>query len=189
MVQKRRSVIITMLLPCLIFMGYAVKGYSQQESNSRQSPAAQKPAKTQNLPERPRRYPTALAGLEVIADLSVSPSTHTGSCPALFRFTGKITVNKAATVQYRFVRSDNTRMPPAVLTFEEAGTQEVTDTWQFEDATSGSTFTGWEAIQINFPMKVQSNVAIFRGTCTGQGKRVPEKSPMPKTSPQGPPVK
>lgn len=166
MAKKRGPYVIHMLFACVILMGYPVTGYSQQTSTTIPDPEAQKPAKPSKLPERPPRYPTALAGLELLADLSVSPAAHTGPCPALLTFRGKISVNRPATVHYRFVRSDNTRTKPEVLTFEEAGTKEVTDTWRFENTARAPTFSGWEAIQVSFPMKAQSNVAYFTGSCT-----------------------
>ena len=186
MLPKRTSVVITKLLMCLIFMCFTVNGYSQEESTPIQNPETQQPAKPQMLKKRPPRYPTALAGLEVLADLSVSPTTYTGPCPAVFTFKGKITVNRETIVQYRFIRSDNTRPALGVLTFEEAGTQEVTNTWEFDDPTQLPTIRGWEAIQLNFPMKIRSNLAYIRGTCTDyKGKPPTPESAKPREPSQG----
>ncbi|MEW6668937.1 MAG: hypothetical protein AB1512_27320 [Thermodesulfobacteriota bacterium] len=189
---KGKSAVITVLLSCLVLMGLTLDGYSQQEPGAPQSPAAQKEQKAtpKKLIERPARYPRATAGLEVIADLSVSPSNFKGPCPAVFTFKGKISVNRPATVQYRFVRSDNVRHALGVLTFDKPGTQEVTDTWEFDDPTQLPTFKGWEAIQINLPMKIKSNVAYFEGTCTdykggSPARKSPEAGrPAPGSAPQ-----
>lgn len=176
--QKRKPFVITMLFTCLILIGFTVDGYSQEKSETIQKPETQKPVKKLSP-----RYPTALAGLEVLADLSVSPPSYTGKCPTVFTFKGKITVNRPATVQYRFVRSDNTRHALGVLTFEEAGTKEVTDTWVFDDPAQLPTFQGWEAIQVNLPMKIQSNLAYFKGTCTDyKGESPPPQSPQTQES-------
>jgi len=201
MLPKRTSVVITKLLTCLILMGFAAHGYSQEESKPVQNPETQRPAKLPMLKKRPDRYPTALAGLEVLVDLTVSPPTYTGSCPAVFTFYGKITVNRATIVQYRFVRSDNTRHSLGVLVFEKPGTQEVSDTWAFDDTTQLPTIRGWEAIQTNFPMKVRSNLAYINGTCTDfKGKPptpesqeplkgpAPDAFPWPQSDPNLPPV-
>lgn len=175
MAQKRRLMIIRMLFTCLILACLTVPGYSQEKSEPKQTPA--KPGKGFKLTPR---YPAALAGLEVLADLSVSPSSYTGQCPAVFTFKGKITVNRAATVQYRFIRSDNTRHSLGVLTFEGPGSQEVTDTWVFDDPAQLPAFKGWEAIQLNLPMKGQSNIAFFTGTCTDyKGGAPTPRSPDP----------
>lgn len=187
MAQKPKSFVIAMLSTCLILFGLAAQGYSQEKSQTIKNPETQQPARKPGLTKRPPRYPAALAGLEVVADLSVSPPNYTGQCPAVFTFKGKITVNRAATVQYRFVRSDNTRHSLGVLTFEKAGSQEVTDTWVFDDPTQLPTFRGWEAIQVNLPMKVKSNLAHFKGTCTDyKGGAPTPQSPKIQESPQGP---
>ncbi|RJR33301.1 MAG: hypothetical protein C4576_28295 [Desulfobacteraceae bacterium] len=170
---KKQSV--TLLFTCLLLAGLTIPCYGQEKQERVQPPT--KPGK---LNKRPDRYPAAIAGLEVLADLSVSPTTHNGQCPAVFTFKGKITVNRAATVQYRFVRSDNVRHALGVLTFDGPGTQEVTDTWVFDDPAQLPAFRGWEAIQINLPMKLQSNVAYFNGTCTDyKGESPVPRSPDP----------
>lgn len=195
--NKGRTVFTAVLLPFLILMVFSAEGYGQQGSSAPKAPGAEKPAAP-----APRNR-SALAGLEVIPDLSVAPPTYTGPCPTTFTFKGKITVNRAATINYRFVRSDNTRTVPTGLTFEKAGTQEVTDTWQFDDATQFPKIIGWEAIQILWPVRIQSNTAFFNGTCTERKPPSPGAAPAPQkpsegslpggipkpTDPQKPPVK
>jgi hypothetical protein len=179
-VHKRRSVFTIMIVPCLILTLVMAEAYGQQRSSAPEGPEAQKPAKSQK-PEVPVvRNRSALAGFEVLADLSVSPRTYSGPCPTPFTFQGKITVNRAAVVHYRFVRSDNTRTSPAILTFEKAGTQEVTDSWQFDGPAQPATFSGWEAIQIILPLRFQSNVAFFNGTCTERSRPSPGKASAPQ---------
>ena len=82
----------------------------------------------------------------------------------------------------------------------------MTDTWEFDDPTQLPKFKGWEMIQVNLPMKAQSNVAYFEGTCTDyKGKppvrqapkeqdksspgSAPKDTPWPQPDPQLPPVK
>jgi hypothetical protein len=140
-----------------------IQVYSQQKLDTPQKPAEQQPPKGQRPWLYQQRY------VKVIADLSVSPLTHAGPCPALFTFKGKIHVNKPTTVQYRFVRSDNSRSLPVYLAFEKPGMKEVTDTWQLGDAKGLPTFSGWEALQIIWPMKADSNRVYFKGSCTDPG--------------------
>ena len=175
MAQKRNPLLIV-LFTCLFLAGLTVPGYPQEKSEPTQTPA-------KKLAKPPARYPTAIAGLEVLADLSVSPSSYTGQCPAVFTFKGKITVNRATTVQYRFIRSDNTRHALGVLTFDGPGSQEVTDTWVFDDPAQLPAFKGWEAIQLNLPMKGQSNIAFFTGTCTDYKGESPTPRPPDPSDP------
>ncbi len=184
--HKRRSVFTIMMLPYLILTLVMAEAYGQQRSTAPGEPEAQKPAKSQKQEVPVIRNRSALAGFEVLADLSVSPRTHSGPCPTTFTFEGKITVNRAAIVHYRYVRSDNTRTSPAILTFEKAGTQAVTDTWQFDDPTQDPTFSGWEAIQIILPLKFQSNVAFFKGTCTERSRPSPGNASVPQKPSEGP---
>jgi hypothetical protein len=176
MERKPRSSFMLMLFSCLILVGLTAPAYPQEKSEPAQAPA-KKPAKP------PARYPTAIAGLEVLADLSVSPTNYKGPCPATFTFKGKITVNRATTVQYRFIRSDNTRHALGVLTFDGPGTQEVTDTWVFDDPAQLPAFKGWEAIQLNLPMKIQSNIAFFSGTCSDYKGGSPTPRPPDPSDP------
>lgn len=209
MIQKQKIIYIVLSLTCLILAGSSLKCFSQEkplsteEMRSTEEIKTQIPEKKQKLITRPERYPTALAGLEVLADLTVTPLSHTGSCPAAFTFKGKITVNRPTVLQYRFIRSDNTRHSLGVLEFKEAGSQEVTDVWEFDDITQLPAIKGWEAIQVNFPMKVRSNITYIYGTCTDYkgGPATPEaakaKEPSskqdnmswPVPDPQLPPVK
>lgn len=180
MAHHRKSFFIMTLLTGMIFMVVAAPAYSQEKPQTVQNPATQPPAKPHMLKKRPDRYPTALAGLEVIADLSVDPIRYTGPCPAVFKFNGKITVNRKSVVQYRFIRSDNVRHSLGVLEFEKGGMQEITDTWTFDDPAQLPDFKGWEAIQTNFPMKVRSNLVYFEGTCTDYkgGPATPEAAKL-----------
>lgn len=203
MTQKRKIFCIVLSLTCLIVMGSSLKGFSQDKLKSTEEIKTKIPEKKRNLIKRPERYPTALAGLEVLADLTVTPLTFTGSCPAAFTFKGQITVNRPTVLQYRFIRSDNTRHSLGVLEFKEAGTQVVTDVWEFDDITQLPDIKGWEAIQVNFPMKVRSNLAYINGTCTDYkgGPATPEaaktrepsskqdKRSWPQPDSQLPPVK
>ncbi len=154
----------------LLFAGPIPHGYSQQAPEKGKILQGRESASQQRLKERPSRYPGAIVGLEVIADLTVTPATYTGECPVTLTFNGKIAVNRPGPVHYRFIRSDNTRSEMFILNFEEPGTKEVSTTWKFDNPSASPDFTGWQAIQVSYPMKVQSNTALFRGTCTNERK-------------------
>jgi hypothetical protein len=165
--------------------------YPQEDSEVLKNPSQQEPKKARPS-SRPRQYPAALAGFEVVADLTASPATYMGSCPALITFKGKITVNRPATLHYRFIRSDDTRKNPGVLTFDKPGTQEVMDTWELGKAGGSAELNGWSAIQISFPMKVQSNTAYFRGRCSEkdvQGSELMSPAPPPPPPRKAAPVR
>jgi hypothetical protein len=166
MVHRRKALIIA-LLPCLILLGLTVIGHSQPKSDSPQTPEVQQsPPAEKPYPTSPRKLG---AGLQVIADLSVSPLTYTGPCPAVFNFKGLINVNKPTTVSYKFVRSDGVHTEANTLTFEKPGRQEVTTTWQFGDGTAPATFSGAVFMEVVYPVnvKIRSNAAYFKGSCTG----------------------
>jgi hypothetical protein len=200
-VLEKGSIVIVMALVLLAGAGFGTEVYSQENIGAPKNSSGQESKKTR-FPTRPSQYPAALAGLEILADLTVSPATYGGPCPASLTFNGKITVNRPATVHYRFIRSDDTRKHPGVLTFDKPGTKEVTDTWQLGEAGGSAELNGWSAIQVSFPMKAQSNTAYFKGRCSeggqspavgpsGQGKasQDPDLAPPPPPPRKAAPVK
>jgi hypothetical protein len=184
MARKTRSSIRIMLLTGLILAGFMAPAWPEEQPEPAQTP----PKAGEEVKKHPRFYRNALAGLEIVADLSVTP-TYNGPCPAVFTFKGKISVNRPVTLQYRFVRSDNIRHAMEILTFDEAGSKEVTKTWEFDDPAQLPSFSGWEAIQVLLPVKMQSNPAFFRGTCTDyKGASLePQSQPGGKSAPAHPP--
>lgn len=179
-----KSFLSLAVMASLLFIGPIPRSYSQQIPDKGKILQGRESASQQRLKERPQRYPGAIVGLEVIADLTVDPTMYKGECPGTFTFKGKIATNRPGPVHYRFIRSDNTRSELLVLNFDEPGTKEVTTTWQFDGPSASPDFTGWQAIQVSFPMKVQSNTALFRGTCTNERKPAPQKPVGPMPGPQ-----
>ncbi|OPY70853.1 MAG: hypothetical protein A4E57_00168 [Syntrophorhabdaceae bacterium PtaU1.Bin034] len=173
---RAKGLLSAAVIASLMFVGPIPHCLSQEGPDTVKGSQGQETTRPQRLKARPERYPKALAGLEVIADLTATPAVYNGKCPPTITFKGKIGVNIATIIHYRFVRSDNVRSQPGVLVFEEPGTKEVTATWQLDDVTPSTEFTGWQAIQISYPAKVQSNTAYFRGTCEDDGKSVGEKN-------------
>ena len=98
------------------------------------------------------------------ASLAASPERHLGPCPAVIRFSGTITARKAGKVQYKFVRSDGASAPVLTLDFAAPGTKPVSTVWSLGDPTL-SRYTGWQAIQIVYPVAVASARASFTIEC------------------------
>jgi hypothetical protein len=114
---------------------------------------------------------------KVAADLSVSPASYSGKCPAFIKFKGTISVNRPTTVEYKFIRSDNANAPVQILTFKKAGTKKVKTTWQL-GGPSHRAYKGWEAIEILSPVHMRSNPAHFKVRCKADrpqyNKRLPD---------------
>jgi hypothetical protein len=185
--MRGKASVILLAATCLLLMGLSANGYSQQQSETVQSQGAkQPPAAPQPALKWPRRE---AAGLQVVADLSVTPLNYTGSCPATFTFKGQIYANRATEVQYKFVRSDGVHTEAKTLTFEKEGRQEVTYTWQATDAETLPAFRGSVVMQVVYPLnvKIRSNEAVFRGTCTSRDKPVAEKPSGQQATQQTPP--
>lgn len=100
------------------------------------------------------------APIIIKAFLSADPASYTGPCPGTITFKGKISVNRAAVVKYKFIRSDGATAPVQTLTFSRAGSKTVSTTW-----TLWRDYTGWEAIKVISPIEVESNKANFSIQC------------------------
>jgi hypothetical protein len=117
----------------------------------------------------PRRLSSV--GRQIVADLTVTPLSYTGPCPAVFTFKGVIYTNRPSPVSYKFVRSDGNHSGARTLVFDKEGRQEVSFTWELADTSTsapGGVFTGSAVMQVVAPvnMKIQSNEATFRASCT-----------------------
>lgn len=113
--------------------------------------------------------PLALLSIEAFrvtaVTTEVSERECTGFCPHRFVFTGRITVNRAGTVRFRWTRSDGAAVPEQTLVFGAAGTQTVSDYWELGGSGMGSFPDRWEAIEILSPNTVTSNRALFSLRC------------------------
>lgn len=106
--------------------------------------------------------PVAFAVTKVV--VTVDDSTFSGACPHKFTFTGKITVNQAGTVTYKWLRSDGASSSEVDLTFASAGTKDVTKNWTFGGA--GNTYTDyWQQVEIVSPNSKKSAKALFTLEC------------------------
>jgi len=119
-----------------------------------------KPTATPSITPTPS--PTPTPGV-INIEASVSPTTSS-SCTQKFTFTAKIYTNAAATVKYKWLRSDNASSAEQTLTYTEAGMQTVTTEWTLGQA-SGATYNGWERIEITSPGSALGNKAEYTLSC------------------------
>ncbi len=90
----------------------------------------------------------------------VSPLSS-NTCPTNFTFNGTITTNGAGSVTYQWVRSDGVLLPPVVLPFASAGTQNVAPLiW-----TANANMTAWAQLQVLSPNNIASAPATFTLSC------------------------
>lgn len=89
----------------------------------------------------------------------VDPAAYLGPCPGTFNFSADI-ASRAGTVTYRWERSDGVTGPTETLTFSEAGTRTVTESWQPDGVGSF-----WERVHVLTPKDLYSNQAAFTNGC------------------------
>ena len=119
-----------------------------------------KPTLTPTITQTPS--PTPTPGV-VNIETSVSPTTS-AACSQKFTFTAKIYTNGALTVKYKWLRSDNASAAEQTLTYTGAGMQTVNTEWTLGQA-SGSTYNGWQRIEITSPGTALGNKADFTLSC------------------------
>lgn len=90
--------------------------------------------------------------------ISASPSTFSGVCPTTINVTGTLTVNRAGTVKYHFVRSDGSVSSVKTLTFTAGGSQAITDSYS-------ASATGSDAVYIDEPNHQLMGSAPYTITC------------------------
>lgn len=75
------------------------------------------------------RTPTPLPRVTGVT-VRVPPDNYSGRCPYLFKFWADITVDRAGTIKYRWLRSDGFVGPEHELAFGSAGTRTIEGEWQ-----------------------------------------------------------
>ena len=88
------------------------------------------------------------------------PASHTGACPATITFNGRIVANAPGEVTYVFERSDESAMAPKTLNFAQAGSQDVSTTWNL-----GKDYSGWVRLVILYPKRIESPKTPFHVKC------------------------
>jgi len=91
------------------------------------------------------------------AFLKADDGRMSGNCPMRVVFNGHITVDGPVTVIYTFTRSDGATAPTYKLEFQQAGTQSVTTDWTLGDERDLPAYSGWQAIKIISPDKLESS--------------------------------
>ena len=99
--------------------------------------------------------------IEVQVEVWGDTGPYTGSCPHRFEFYGRITVNRATTVQYRWLRSDGARAPVKTITFTGPGSQVVSSIWQL-----GAEGNFWKQLEIISPVPLLSDKLSFSVDCS-----------------------
>ncbi len=141
--------------------------------------------KTPKPAAKPRR--AVLVPLVKQVTFSADPPEYTGLCPTGISFNGKITVNRAGTVRYRYVSHDGKKSPDFSLKFTTAGTQ-ATRKWHrtLSKPDPGKTLSaggqnskwdhaGWYRIDILSPKGPKSVKAAYKVDCTVAPKARPMK--------------
>lgn len=111
--------------------------------------------------------------------ITASPATYSGVCPTTITVTGNITVNKAGTVKYHFVRSDGSSSEIKTLTFTAGGSQAISDSYQ-------ASTTGYDTVYIDEPNHQTLGYASYTITCnvpTATSTATPTITSTPTTAP------
>ena len=90
--------------------------------------------------------------------ISANPSTFSGVCPTTINVTGTLTVNRAGTVKYHFVRSDGSVSAIKTLTFTAGGSQAISDSFS-------ASVTGSDTVYIDEPNHQTIGSAPYTITC------------------------
>jgi hypothetical protein len=97
------------------------------------------------------------------ATLSAQPTDYAGRCPTVVTFRGRIHATRGrGRVSYAFTRSDGAVGPTGTVDVARPVTQ-VETTWTLGGA--GTTFEGWQALQVLQPQNITSMPARFRIRC------------------------
>lgn len=97
-------------------------------------------------------------------DVQASPTSYAGLCSRVFVFSATITSDSAGTVEYAWKRNTGSIGPTKSITFTDAGTQTVTDSWSLGIGLP-SPFNGWEQVQISSPNNLNSTQGNFTLSC------------------------
>jgi len=92
--------------------------------------------------------------------LRAEPENYAGQCPARVSFLGEIKATKPGKVQYRFIRSDGALAMVETLEFDRPGVKPVGTSWDLD-----ADYSGWMAIQVLYPVELESNRVNFKISC------------------------
>jgi len=96
--------------------------------------------------------------------ITAEPKSYTGLCPANIKFTIEFSTTSLSSirVQYQIFRSDGAKSDLRTISLSKIAPKRITETWQL-----GQNYSGWEAVRILSPVKMESNKAEFTVKCTG----------------------
>ena len=95
-----------------------------------------------------------------VSATTVAVAPATGPTATQFTFTGQITTSGKATVTYRWERDDGTTTDVQTLTFDNAGTQTVTTTWDPGGCSTNSR-ARWVKLDVLTPNAMTSTQTNF----------------------------
>lgn len=108
-----------------------------------------------------RNLQKSLKPMSITAKLRAQPPSYSGRCPTTIKFNGNITVSRATTVSYRFIRSDGRLTPVHQLKFPQQGSKPVQTSWTLKKNTQGFMY-----IKILRPIQLESAKANINVRCT-----------------------
>jgi len=106
---------------------------------------------------------TGVPNYFAVTSVQTTVDPGSGDCPREVKFSAKITVSKAGTVTYYWIRSDGAQSSQQSIEFDAAGTKTITTTWTL--GASGEEVEGWEQVYIDNPNHQSFNQASFAFSC------------------------
>lgn len=86
-----------------------------------------------------------------------------GACPREVKFSAKVTVSKAGTVTYYWIRSDGAETDKQSIEFDASGTKTISDTWTFGAA--GDEIDEWIQLYVDNPNHQAFQQVPIKFTC------------------------
>jgi hypothetical protein len=115
------------------------------------------------------------------AAASADPTSYSGVCPVTITFSADIQTSAGGTVNYHWQRSDGSKSPVETITFSDAGSQTVSESWTV--GTPGQVYNGWDQVYIDEPNHQLFEPATFSIACnspTPTQTQAPTLTPTPK---------
>ncbi len=96
--------------------------------------------------------------------ITADPKNYTGVCPANIKFTVEFSTSSLSplSVQYQLFRSDGAKSELRTISVSKISPQKITETWQLNQD-----YSGWEAVRVVSPVRMESNKAEFTVKCIG----------------------
>jgi|GEM_PF-1806146 len=97
-------------------------------------------------------------------NIMAEPKIYTGVCPVTINFAIEFKTDSLSTlnVQYQLIRSDGAKSDLRTVSVSKVSPKKITETWQLTQD-----YSGWEAVRVLSPVRMESNKAEFTVKCTG----------------------